>query len=329
MQTQKKLMRKILLFAFIFLNTTHAFSMHKNEDPDYLDQIFSGQGKSSIKQTLQTILPPEIVLLFVDAQLDSIISWNIKNQKRSVILNELASRFNFEWNRVDYRFLITQKPPHKDMRPTPQTFFTMGLSPIDPADIARDGVSNQSIPLQKASNKGAVLLLAKNDAPPFMGIERSKVLSDMNTPKRGIQERQASKVQEDGQAFESTQSDLEFLSFLPASNPSKSERSNPQLKVPPTTKVRFEVTQEDETLSFAFKRWSTQEGYQLVWDADKDFAAIQAVYPLESLEEAIFRVMKDIENSDYPLHACIYKNKVLRIIPMSKVCERQRSLAHE
>jgi hypothetical protein len=94
-------------------------------------------------------------------------------------------------------------------------------------------------------------------------------------------------------------------------------------------KGRFEIKSEDETLSITFKRWSTQEGYQLVWDADKDFPTFETIYDQTNFEDTIYQVMSDIENSDYPLHACMYKNKVLRIIPMSKNCERQKEKMHE
>jgi len=291
--------------------------------------VFTGKGQMSIKQTLQPILPPEIVLLFLDAKLDSIISWNIKNQKRSNILNELASRFNFEWNRIDYRLLITEKSLGTFTKATSQTSFNMGLNAMERAETEKVTVSDQKIPGPNTKNEKAALLLAKNDALQFMGINSLKDQSSMKTPKNGDQELQGGKTQTDGQSFASFQSDLQLLSLRPASNLSKLEGSSPPLKLPPNASNRFEVPQEDETLSIAFKRWSTQEGYQLIWDAEKDFAAIQTVYPLESLEEAIFHVMKDIENSDYPLHACIYKNKVLRIIPMSKVCDRQRGVVRE
>jgi hypothetical protein len=110
---------------------------------------------------------------------------------------------------------------------------------------------------------------------------------------------------------------------------SQTLESNTEEKKDISSVHRFEITQDDETLSIAFKRWSAQEGYQLIWDTDKDFTAVQAVYPLSTIEDAVLHVMKDIENSDYPLHACIYHNKVLRIIPMKKVCDRQRGLDRE
>ena len=41
---------------------------------------------------------------------------------------------------------------------------------------------------------------------------------------------------------------------------------------------RFEIRLDDESLSLAMRRWSIENGYQLVWDVDKDFPAIQTSY---------------------------------------------------
>jgi hypothetical protein len=85
----------------------------------------------------------------------------------------------------------------------------------------------------------------------------------------------------------------------------------------------FEITTEDETLYLALRRWAAETGYQLVWDAGKDFPVKNTVYVTDDIVQAISQVMADTEASSYPLHACTYNNKVIRILHVSQSCERK------
>jgi hypothetical protein len=86
--------------------------------------------------------------------------------------------------------------------------------------------------------------------------------------------------------------------------------------------IRFEITVEDETLYLGLRRWATETGYQIVWDAGKDFPARNTRYTAQNIEEAIEQVMADSEGSSYPLHACTYANKVIRVLHVSQTCQR-------
>jgi hypothetical protein len=79
---------------------------------------------------------------------------------------------------------------------------------------------------------------------------------------------------------------------------------------------------EDETLYLGLRRWATETGYQIVWDAGKDFPARNTRYTAQNIEEAIEQVMADSEGSSYPLHACTYANKVIRVLHVSQTCQR-------
>ncbi len=94
---------------------------------------------------------------------------------------------------------------------------------------------------------------------------------------------------------------------------------------------RFEIRLEDESLSLAIRRWSSENGYQLVWDVDKDFPAIQTNYSDSTYLAAIGNVMHDIAKTNYPLHTCVYNNKVVRVLPLASPCERatERETARE
>jgi hypothetical protein len=86
--------------------------------------------------------------------------------------------------------------------------------------------------------------------------------------------------------------------------------------------IRFDIAVEDETLYLALRRWATESGYQIVWDAGKDFPARNTRYTAQHMEEAIEQVMADSEGSSYPLHACTYANKVIRVLHVSQTCQR-------
>jgi hypothetical protein len=93
-------------------------------------------------------------------------------------------------------------------------------------------------------------------------------------------------------------------------------------RMPFERKIKFQITVEDETLYLALRRWSTETGHQLIWDAGKDFAARATTYKEDNIISAVDRVMKDTQNSSYPLHACAYANKVIRVLHISQVCQR-------
>jgi hypothetical protein len=98
----------------------------------------------------------------------------------------------------------------------------------------------------------------------------------------------------------------------------KADNSNPK----PST---FEITSEDETLSLALRRWAANAGYQLAWEAGKDFAARATTYNSPDVVSAIEAVMNDTAHSNYPLHACAYDNKVIRILQIAQGCGKTNS----
>lgn len=83
---------------------------------------------------------------------------------------------------------------------------------------------------------------------------------------------------------------------------------------------RYEIGGEDETLYLALRRWAAEAGYQLVWSAGKDFPVKRTVYEAEDLSAAVALAMKDTEHSAYPLHACTYQNRVIRVLHVSQSC---------
>lgn len=90
----------------------------------------------------------------------------------------------------------------------------------------------------------------------------------------------------------------------------------------PLKSSRFEITAEDESLSMALRRWASDSGFEIIWDAGRDFPSKRTVYNAANIEDAIDMVMKDTARSSYPLHACSYSNNLIRVLHTSRSCER-------
>jgi len=108
----------------------------------------------------------------------------------------------------------------------------------------------------------------------------------------------------------------------PATNPKQKPTISPSQQPMSQKDGLFVITNEDETVFLALRRWAEDVGYQLVWDAGKDFPAKRTAYSANNIEDAIDLVMRDTARSSYPLHACAYNNKVIRVLHVSQSCER-------
>lgn len=86
-----------------------------------------------------------------------------------------------------------------------------------------------------------------------------------------------------------------------------------------TPGLDWRITPTDNTISAALTRWGSQAGYQVVWQAEKDLPAFGAVYS-GGFEAVIESLMNDTVHSGYPLHACLYDNKVVRILHITQSC---------
>lgn len=71
----------------------------------------------------------------------------------------------------------------------------------------------------------------------------------------------------------------------------------------------------DGTLSNTLSRWSRQEKWQLIWEADRDFPILATVYLKGSFQSAVLSVMQSLSDSDYPLQAILNPNtRIVRIV---------------
>jgi len=71
----------------------------------------------------------------------------------------------------------------------------------------------------------------------------------------------------------------------------------------------------DGTLSNTLSRWSRQEKWQLLWEADRDFPILATVYLKGSFQSAILTVMQSLSDTDYPMQAIINSDtRIIRIV---------------
>ena len=71
----------------------------------------------------------------------------------------------------------------------------------------------------------------------------------------------------------------------------------------------------DGTLSNTLSRWSRQEKWQLLWEAERDFPILATVYIKGSFQNAILTVMQSLSDTDYPMQAIINPDtRVIRIV---------------
>lgn len=77
---------------------------------------------------------------------------------------------------------------------------------------------------------------------------------------------------------------------------------------PNTTPVVLEpqvwsLQPEDKRLSLALNRWAQQAGWQIVWEAERDFVIESSLHLSGDFLRSIATVMQSLATTDYPLQA--------------------------
>jgi len=78
----------------------------------------------------------------------------------------------------------------------------------------------------------------------------------------------------------------------------------------------WNVEMNDSTVRLCLRRWAKDAGWQLVWDAKRDFVIDAEVSFYGTFEQALGSMMQSLSDSEYPLQA--------RINPDTKVVRIQR-----
>lgn len=94
----------------------------------------------------------------------------------------------------------------------------------------------------------------------------------------------------------------------------------------PTTKAetvgaRWTIKTTDRTLRETFNRWARTGGWQLSWELTKDISISAEASFDGGLESAITQALESLRGSSTTAEACMYSNKVVRVVSSNLVCE--------
>jgi len=84
--------------------------------------------------------------------------------------------------------------------------------------------------------------------------------------------------------------------------------------VAPKPVKTWSVTVGDKSVRSLLERWAKSDGYQLVWEIPVDLELNANATMTGSFEDALTSVLASLKNSDYPIEAMIYDNKVVRMV---------------
>lgn len=89
-----------------------------------------------------------------------------------------------------------------------------------------------------------------------------------------------------------------------------------QVAVAPVLAVQPEwlMTAKDKTVRNGIGRWAKLAGWNVDWDVAVDFPVPYDVTFKGDFETAVQQVMTSLAGSDYPVEACAYENKTVRIV---------------
>nr|WP_280971475.1 TcpQ domain-containing protein [Cupriavidus gilardii]WDE72712.1 hypothetical protein [Cupriavidus gilardii] len=120
------------------------------------------------------------------------------------------------------------------------------------------------------------------------------------------------------------------IAIVPANDPAtaRSAASEPTIPSPPAPSISitkapslWEIRSDDTSLATVLDRWAREAGYRFRWTAPRE----QPAFPLAirgSFEDALKQIMSDTRSTQYPLRACIYLNRTVRVIHASQSCTR-------
>lgn len=74
-------------------------------------------------------------------------------------------------------------------------------------------------------------------------------------------------------------------------------------KPTPQEPTIWSLDTSDQRLSLALARWANQAGWQLVWEAERDFVIESSLHLSGEFLESVATVMQSLSDTDYPLQA--------------------------
>ena len=255
-QTRNLILVLILLFTF----TVSANQNVGGGDSKFLNEQYTGSGSSKLEDLIAKLIPDDVSVRYIEIDAAQPVKWKYEKQSIYQILNNLSSKYNFQWELIDDKLSFNKFSKLHNV-----TFFSFSVDKL----------------LTNNKNQNSSQSTKTGDIKNQLGINSPDSLTEANS-------RRVVTVTAKGMSDSPT----------------------------------FEMTAEDQTLSLTLRRWAASRGYQLIWDAEKDFNAIKTTYSESNLMGALEHVMDDTSKSSYPLHACTYKNNVIRVLSINKSCDR-------
>lgn len=93
----------------------------------------------------------------------------------------------------------------------------------------------------------------------------------------------------------------------------------------------YSVGPNDGTMRQALKRWAQRAGWVFLdqhWELEVDLPIVSAALFSADFNDAVTQLMRSTALGTRPLQACMYSNKVLRVIPLAQHCDPSLTIAH-
>lgn len=95
--------------------------------------------------------------------------------------------------------------------------------------------------------------------------------------------------------------------------------------------LKYGVAPTDGTMRQALKRWAQRDGWVFNdqnWEVEIDLPIVSTTLFSTNFNDAVAQLMRSTALGARPLQACLYSNKVMRVIPLAQHCDPTVSLSY-
>ena len=88
--------------------------------------------------------------------------------------------------------------------------------------------------------------------------------------------------------------------------------------------LKYGVAPDDGTMRQALKRWAQRDGWVFNdqhWEVEIDLPIVSSALFSADFNDAVTQLMRSTALGTRPLQACLYTNKVMRVIPLAQHCD--------